>query len=125
MKSRLALPLFPILLVMLMVACSNQAAAEVSVGVSVGGGDRYYHRGGAVVTYRTADPVYSTWYPDHSPTYVVPRVYTTPTYYAAPTYYSAPYVYREPAPSFSFGAFFGSGGRRSYDRHDRHDGHRR
>jgi hypothetical protein len=125
MNSRLALPLFPVLLVMLMVACSNQAAAEVSVGVTLGGGDRYYHRGGGVVTYRTVDPVYSTWYPDSSTTYVAPPVYYTSPYttYPAPTYYTAPYVYVEPTPSISFGAFFGSGGHRSYDR-DR-GGHRR
>lgn len=126
MKSRLALPLFPVLLVMLMVACSNQAAAEVSVGLSVGDGDRYYHRGGSSYRYRTTSPVYSTWYPDYSPTYVAPRVYTTsPYYYSSPTYYSSstyysPYVYREPAPSVGFGLFFGSGGRRSYDRYDSH-----
>jgi len=126
MKSRVALPLFPVLLVALMVTCSNQAAAEVSVGVSVGGGDRYSHRGCGVVTYRTVDPVYRTWYPDHSPTYVAPRVYSTPTYYVAPTttyyvaptrYHAAPYVYRAPPHTSSLGAFFGSGGNRSYQRH--------
>jgi hypothetical protein len=116
MRSRMLWTLFPFLLVMLFV-CSSQAQAEVSIGIGIGGGHHYYRDGG-VVTYRTADPVYTTWYPDSTPTYVAPPVYYSdpyPTYYSSPTYYSTPYVYRA-EPSVSFGAFFGSGDHRSYDR---------
>jgi hypothetical protein len=105
MKQRMMLSLFPLLLAMFMLAGSNTAEAAVSVGIGIGGG-HHYSGGGAVVEYRTSDPVYTTWYPDSSVTYVAP-----PVYYSSPTYVYDPYVYS--TPSVGFNAWFGSDNRHS------------
>lgn len=126
MKFKLIVPVFPILLAMFVMASSDAKAVDIGVGVNIGGG-HHYHRSG-VVEYRTSDPVYTTWYPETTTSYVY-----TPSYYD--TTYVAPstYVYTTPEPSYS--VWYGSGrsgrggwyGRRDdhgrYD--DHHDGHRR
>jgi hypothetical protein len=77
-------PMLPVLLAMIMLAGSKKAEA-FDVGVSIGGGHHY--RGGTVIQYRTSDPVYSTWYPESSSSYVY-----VPTY--SSSYYGNGYGYR-------------------------------
>jgi hypothetical protein len=107
------------LLAMFMLAGISNADAAVSVGIGVGGGHHYYGDGG-VIQYRTSDPVYSTWYPDSSTTYVAP-----PVYYSSPTYVYDPYIYS--TPSVGFSGWFGSGdrGHSRYSGRGYSGGHRR
>src|SRR5579872_209125 len=92
MKSRAFLAMFPVLLAIIVLASSNKAEAfDVHVGVGIGG---HHYRDGAVVQYRTADPVYSTWYPDSDSSYV----YVAPT---QTTYYDNN-VYVDPTPAYVY-----------------------
>ena len=106
MKPKLILPAFPILLAMLLLLGGNKAEAA-NIGFSVGESHHNPHSG-AVIQYRTTDPGYSTWYPDHNTTYVYPD--------PSPTYYATPYVYT--TPSVDFDVWFGSDGRRHSGRRE-------
>lgn len=93
MKSKMMLSLMPVFLaVFVMVGAKDAKAVDVGVGINLGGSS-HYHRGGTVVEYRTADPVYTTWYPETSSSYV----YTPSTYYTTPTYYDNGYGYSTPS----------------------------
>lgn len=113
MKSRMILLMLPVLLAMIMLAGSEKAeAADIAVsvggvGVSVGGG-HHYHNGG-YVRYRTADPVYSTWYPDRRTTYTYVPAYSS-SYYDnryGNGYSNSGYIYS--TDSTSYNGWYGSG----------------
>ena len=111
MKPRTILALIPVLLALFMFSPSQKAAA-VEIGVSVGGGQRYY-RGGTVIEYRTTDPVYSTWYPDNVTTYVYDSPSYSSSYYGngygnGYGYYSTPY-YVYSTQSSGYNGWYGGG----------------
>ena len=102
MKPRMILPMLPVLLAMIMFAGSKKAeAVDVGVGIGVGGGHHY--RNGGLVEYQTVDPVYNTWYPDSTASYVYPDTTYVNTGYG----YADPYVYS--TDSVGFGGFYGGG----------------
>lgn len=104
MKFKMILPMVPVFLALFMFAGSKSAQA-VDVNVQLGGGHHY--RGGNVVEYRTVDPVYNTWYPDTTQSYV----YTSPTTsydsgYSS-GYSTGPYIYS--TETSSYGGWYGGG----------------
>jgi hypothetical protein len=101
MKSRMFLSTLPVLLAMIVFA-SNEKAQAFDLGISVG--DHHHYRG-SVVQYRTADPAYTTWYPDSSTTYVYTP--SDSTYYDNGPGYVTPYVYT--TESSNYGDWYGTG----------------
>jgi len=124
MKSRMILPLLPLVMAIMIFAGSSDAKA-FDIGVSLGGSSRHHYNGGYYSTpYRTHDTVYSSWYP-HSNSYVYTPSYSTGYYsngYSSPTY-----IYS--TESSGYNGWYGSGrsGRGGHYGHDRRGwgGHRR
>ncbi len=111
MKSKMMLSLMPVFLAVFVLVGAKQAQA-VDVRIGIGTGGSHYYRGSNVIQYRTADPVYSTWYPETTTSYVY-----TPRYYSSPTYYDNGYGYGYTAPttyvyssnSTGYNSWYGSG----------------
>lgn len=130
MNFKTIFPMSAVLLTLIVLVGSKEAKA-VELGVTVGGGHHY--RGGSVVEYRTADPVYSTWYPSDT-TYVYTRPVTVVedrSYGYGYGYSSTPYVYSTNTGDYN--GWYGSGrtgrggsyGNGRYEEHrgsDRRDG---
>lgn len=103
MKSRMILPILPVLLAIVMFVGSKEAAA-FDIGVSVGDGHRSHrYRDRGYVQYRTSDPVYSTWYPDTHTSYV----YVPTRSYYSDGYYGNSYIYS--TNSSNYNGWYGSG----------------
>jgi len=96
MNSRMMLFLSSMLLAVAALSGASSAKAA-DFNLSVGGGNNGYR----YHDYRTVDPVYGTWYPETTSSYVYSNnAYTSPTYVT-------PYVYS--TPSVEFNSWYGNG----------------
>lgn len=124
MKSCMLIGLPLLALVCAVTASPKANALELNFGIGVG--DRHHHREAPVV-YRTADPVYQTWYPAQTTTTTVYTAPTTTTVYVAPTTtttYSTEPVYEYQTGSVEYNTWYSDTSHRRDWHHGRwHDGH--
>ena len=104
MNFKTIFPMSAVLLTMIVLVGSKEAKA-VELGITVGGGHHY--RNGGVVEYRTADPVYSTWYPSDSTYVYTPPVTVIDNSSYGYGYYDTPYVYSTNTGDYN--GWYGSG----------------
>lgn len=96
MKSKIVLSLFPTLLAMLVIAGAQKVEAAESSDTPSGGRHVYCHH-----DYHSSDPVYSSWYPSESKSYVYPGTQTQAGRY------KSTYIYTSPTNSFD--TWYGNG----------------